>query len=346
MIDTNINELLVSGSHALKNIQKTTPTGVIIPNSVSGSIYVSGRTEIDRYNKNEFIKVIDSEVDELLPIAPPTQLNVVPFEQYAAKQQEVDDLNQENSDLQSRIDALQDIILEQQQRIDTLSQNIDRVRVDNTIFQNLLQASNETVQSTSITLSNAVQKATYESVRRIASEANVETLISEASILRQQIIRENVRTGALFFNNLTAANSQIFNSRFGDIIRSNNMTFIVNGSVLSSLNPKIYWTDGPFIDILSLSDERRTIQLVPRGTDRLTLTRVAGDQTLDSNKRSQRWYVDLTSVDTNLNNIPPNGFDETVYNIDIRIQVGNTNVSEFAFKVGVINIYDINKVIN
>jgi hypothetical protein len=288
-----ISELLNSGSLALPT---KTPRGVVISPPTATSTYVGGTTHMDTYDPNEIVKVLDVAIDELIQPDVPTPIPSVPVDRFNTVVSELQQTRNELSDALTDVAEKSDKINALELEVEQLRQSIDRERVDKSIFQNLLVESNQSVASTTTSLQNAIQKATYESTRRVAYEAISESLTQEIQALRRQVLSVVASSGGKFGNNFAAQ----VNSRFNfDIPSKYDMVFIIN-----SKQGIVLWTSGPFIDVVLTSDDptlliyldkpkiRSDLSTFPIRVDQVTLDQ---SPTLSEKVRLIRYRVNLNS---------------------------------------------------
>jgi hypothetical protein len=282
-----VQRILEMGSTALKG---KNPFGV---NVFSGSIdddgIISGQLTKTKYNNEELVKSIDTNIFELLPpVIPPTP-DVVPRPIYNEATQsildlqvEVENLNLQVSDLQSLVNDLR--IVSQSLRIELDSKDLIVAAVENQNQQTTLQT-----QATIIDLQNAIQKATSEVIQRTSLSARNQTLEQEIDRLIERLegkeakVQEGYEVGETFAwkveNKTDEAIADIaFNSRprddgsgrwiNGPGILINNftenaitLTFRIEGSVKEAFR-----TPTP-ITLAAKTEKRITIETIPNNID-------------------------------------------------------------------------------
>ena len=173
------------GSTALKG---KNPFGVnVFSGSVNDDGIVSGQLTKTKYNTQELVKSVDTNIFELLPPEIPPTPDVVPrpiYNEALARISEleidVQNLNIEISDLTSLVSDLR--ITTQSLRIDLDSKDLLVASVENQNQQSVQQT-----QGSIIDLQNSIQRATSEAIERTSIEAVNESLLSQIDALNAQI---------------------------------------------------------------------------------------------------------------------------------------------------------------
>lgn len=169
------------GSTALKG---RNPFGVnVFSGSVTDDGIVSGKVTKTKYNNQELVKSVDTNIFELLPPEVPPEPDVVPrpiYNEALARISEleidVENLNIEVADLTALVSDL---------RITTQSLRIDLDAKDLLVasVENRNQATVEQSQAYIIDLQNSIQRATSEAIERTSIEAINESLLQQIEAL-------------------------------------------------------------------------------------------------------------------------------------------------------------------
>jgi hypothetical protein len=173
------------GSTALKG---RNPFGVnVFSGSVTDDGVVSGKVTKTKYNNQELVKSVDTNIFELLPPEVPPEPDVVPrpiYNEALARISEleidVENLNIEVSDLTALVNELR--ITTQSLRIDLDSKDLLVASVENRNQQNV-----EQVQSSIFDLQNSIQRATSEAIERTSLEAVNTAVIEQNNALNLQL---------------------------------------------------------------------------------------------------------------------------------------------------------------
>lgn len=173
------------GSTALKG---KNPFGVnVFSGSINDDGIVSGQLTKTKYNTQELVKSIDTNIFELLPPEIPPSPDVVPrpiYNEALARISEleidVENLNVEISDLTGLVNDLRTTT--QSLRIELDSKDLLVASVENQNQQNIQQT-----QGSIVDLQNSIQRATSEAIERTSIEAVNESLLSQIDGLNAQI---------------------------------------------------------------------------------------------------------------------------------------------------------------
>jgi TolA-binding protein len=173
------------GSTALKG---RNPFGVnVFSGSVNDDGVVSGQLTKTKYNTQELVKSIDTNIFELLPPEIPPTPDVVPrpiyneaLERISQLEIDVQNLNVEISNLTGLVNDLR--ITTQSLRIELDSKDLLVASVENQNQQNIQQT-----QGSIIDLQNSIQRATSEAIERTSIEAVNQSLLSQIGALNAQI---------------------------------------------------------------------------------------------------------------------------------------------------------------
>lgn len=173
------------GSTALKG---KNPFGVnVFSGSINDDGIVSGQLTKTKYNTQELVKSIDTNIFELLPPEIPPSPDVVPRPIYnealtriSELEIDVENLNVEISDLTGLVNDLRTTT--QSLRIELDSKDLLVASVENQNQQNIQQT-----QGSIIDLQNSIQRATSEAIERTSIEAVNQSLLSQIDALNAQI---------------------------------------------------------------------------------------------------------------------------------------------------------------
>lgn len=189
--DVRIDELTLSGSKAIKSIdpygrhnyyaeQMKESNG-----SMDGEI--SGKLRRPKYDEEQLLLAIDTEVDELIPNKPKDLPDVVLQEDFDALQRALDAANDTIADLRAQLSASQSKISELESQIAGLRAELDSALLRVTVAENSAEASADKFKQTSIDLQQAIQKSVAEAIERVSLEAQVEGLTAQKEALVQQV---------------------------------------------------------------------------------------------------------------------------------------------------------------
>ena len=181
-----ISELILSGSAIIKTKNEY---GVhIFSGSVADDGVISGKLTKPKYNVDEVLKSLDTNIVELIPIEAPELPPTILLSAY-------DDANNLIAELTSQIEYLNKAVLESNSKVrelEIISQSL-LIELDSkdlllAVSQNQTQQATSKVQSSVVDLQNSIQKATAESIQRVS-------LFARNDLLDKQIIALNEQLG-------------------------------------------------------------------------------------------------------------------------------------------------------
>ena len=189
--EVRIEELNSSGSKAIKSIdpygrhnyyaeQMKESNG-----SMDGEI--SGKLRRPKYDEEQLLLAVDTEVDELIPSKPKDLPDVVLKEEYDALQRDVNRLNDIIADLRAQLASGASKIQELEAQIAGLRAELDGALLRVAVAENSAEASADKFAQTSIDLQQAIQKSVAEAIERVSLEAQVEGLTAQKEALVNQV---------------------------------------------------------------------------------------------------------------------------------------------------------------
>lgn len=189
--DVRIDELTLSGSKAIKSIDPYGRHNYYAEQmkESNGSLdgEISGKLRRPKYDEEQLLLAIDTEVDELIPSKPKDLPDVVLQEDYDALQRALDAANDTIADLRAQLSASQSKISELESQIAGLRAELDSALLRVTVAENSAEASADKFKQTSIDLQQAIQKSVAEAIERVSLEAQVEGLTAQKEALVQQV---------------------------------------------------------------------------------------------------------------------------------------------------------------
>jgi len=249
-----IGELTISGSTAIKT---KNDAGVHI---FSGSVYddgvISSTLVKPKYNNDEIIKSLDTNIIELIPITAPEEEETVLKRIYDQALAQIDALTLEVSTLNDVILSLQSKITE----VEIVSQSL-RVELDNdkiliASLQNQNQQFTLRIQSSIVDLQNSIQRATSEAIQRTSLTARNESLLQEIDSLRIELkeTKERLDQAVKDLVRETTIGEELQRGAFGgdDITANPNITDASLPAIAWRGRPQNNFSDGRFINGTSI----------------------------------------------------------------------------------------------
>ena len=189
--EVRIGELTLSGSKAIKSIDPYGRHNYFAEQmkEVNGSMdgEISGKLRRPKYDEEQLLLAVDTEVDELIPNKPKDLPDVVLQSEYDALKAQIVTLNNIISDLRNQLSSAQSKISELESTISGLRAELDASLLRVTVAENSAEASADKFKQTSIDLQQAIQKSVAEAIERVSLEAQVEGLTAQKEALVQQV---------------------------------------------------------------------------------------------------------------------------------------------------------------
>ena len=273
-----ISELLTNGSLSIttKNEQ-----GVhVFSGSVDNDGIVSGQLVNPKYDEDELRRSIDTVIVELLPLDIPEEPETVLKVIYDAALAEIA-LRDETIRAQSTV------ILDLRNKVTELeivSQSL-RVELDSkdlllAVAQNETQTATNRVATATQDLSNAIQRATAESIQRVSLFARNQNLEEEVKSLREQLygkqgeLAEGAKVGENFSVKILTKNDPTFEGLYYRQRANKNIKEWENGPQIEITN----FTDDETISVsfelkdTSMISKPSPVSLQPKESKKITLT--------------------------------------------------------------------------
>jgi len=180
-----LSKLRISGSLAIK--QKN-DVGINLFEDIDlADGVIAGKLVRPKYDKNELVKSVDTEIFELIPQSAPQGPATVLRSIYEESLLTIDDLTVQNRLLQNEVTTLNGRIGQLETNIDSLLIQLDGEVLKASVAENQAIVASENVADTTIDLQNAIQNATQEAIQRVSLTARNQSLKQEIDSLRAQI---------------------------------------------------------------------------------------------------------------------------------------------------------------
>lgn len=249
-----VHQLLISGSTAVKSKNSFGVHFFEDKNYDDGVI--GARLSKPRYDVDELVKSIDTNITELIPQTPPVLPATVLKTIYDDALATIDSLNIEIQNLQFTQSFLNSRISELELVTQSLLIDNDNEKLKAASAQNIAQVSTARVQSSVVDLQNAIQKATAEAIERVSLTARIEMLEGENETLKDQ----------LFGRQSALLEGQSTTEEFGVLVQTRNVTTVAGllyyaQLVVSNSNPSSDrgWLNGPQVQIENFTNAPITI---------------------------------------------------------------------------------------
>lgn len=273
-----ISELITNGSTAIttKNVD-----GVyMFSGSADDDGVVGGKLSTPKYNEDELKRSVDTVIVELLPVdipqGPETVLKVIydaALAEIALRDETIRAQSTVILDLRAKVSELE--IVSQSLRVE-----LDAKELSLAVSQNETQTATNKVGTISQDLSNAIQKATAESIQRISLFARNQNLEEEIKSLREQLygkqgeLAEGAKVGENFSVKILTKNDPSFEGLYYRQRANKNIKEWENGPQIEITN----FTDDETISVsfelkdTSMINKPANVTLQPKQSKKITLT--------------------------------------------------------------------------
>lgn len=263
--EIGVGKILISGSLV---INTKNDSGVYtFDKTKENSGIVFGKLTKPSYNEDELLKVVDTEIFELIPQDAPPEEDTVPRRIYNPVTQSVIDLTAENIELNKQIDDLRAKVTELEIVTESLRIDVDRESIASATAQNEAFQYGTRIQSNVVDLQNAIQKATLEAIQRVSLTARVASLEEQNRAYKEQIegkdakLAEGSKVGMdislkVLKKGQEGGEDILFNSR-------------------ANAKGEVTWINGPDIEVYNFGSEAVDVSFESTGETGDTIQKVA-----------------------------------------------------------------------
>ena len=149
---------------------------------------ITSYIEKPAYTEKELKKAINTNITELVKPAPKTKLDVVPRRVYDALEEKYQNSLDDLSRAQNRISELEGEVSQVNAQLQATLVENDSLLVQKAVVDNQYQQATEKYKQQTTKLTSAVIKATTEANERVRLNAQVEGLVAQKDVLRQQLL--------------------------------------------------------------------------------------------------------------------------------------------------------------
>jgi hypothetical protein len=197
------DELVKSGSRAIVSEDSTSKTHTFIdgsPTQITGSDVPYDHTKGDRdgeitsfiekpsYKEDQLKKAVDTVIDELVKPTGPPRPDVVPREVYDDLREKYDEALLELAEAITEISRLEGENARLSAELQAALVEVDAIQVTKAIVDNQLQQSTDRYKEVASKLTVAIIKSTKEANERVRLNAQVEGLVAQKDVLRQELL--------------------------------------------------------------------------------------------------------------------------------------------------------------
>ena len=197
------DELVKSGSRAIVSEDSTSKTHTFIdgsPTKITGSDAPYDHTKGDRdgeitsfiekpsYKEDQLKKAVDTVIDELVKPTGPPRPDVVPREVYDDLREKYDEALLELAEAITEISRLEGENARLSAELQAALVEVDAIQVSKAIVDNQLQQSTDRYKEVASKLTVAIIKSTKEANERVRLNAQVEGLVAQKDVLRQELL--------------------------------------------------------------------------------------------------------------------------------------------------------------
>jgi hypothetical protein len=286
--EIGVGKILISGSLV---INTKNDSGVYtFDKTKENSGIVFGKLTKPSYNEDELLKVVDTEIFELIPQDAPPEEDTVPRRIYNPVTQSVIDLTAENIELNKQIDDLRAKVTELEIVTESLRIDVDRESIASATAQNEAFQYGTRIQSNVVDLQNAIQKATLEAIQRVSLTARVASLEEQNRAYKEQIegkdakLAEGAKVGMDFSVKVITKGSETipedlaFRTRVKDDGRGT-------------------WLKGPDIEVYNFTEEAITISTEQEGETKGYLENISGFSLNGKERKTLKINTNTKAID-------------------------------------------------
>lgn len=189
--EIRVKELNASGSSAVKSIDPYGRHNFFaeqmkeVNGSMDGEMF--SKLKKPKYDEEQLILALDTDVDELIPQAPDDLPDVVLRSEYDALQALLDEANETIASLNQTLSQLRAKISDLESQIAGLKSELDASLIRVAVAENSAEAASDKFAQTALDLQQAIQKSIAEAIERVSLEAQVEGLVAQKEALVAQV---------------------------------------------------------------------------------------------------------------------------------------------------------------
>ena len=252
-----IQKIRREGSNALK---PKNDIGInVFDESISNSGVVSGKLVRPKYNEEELLKSIDTNIVELLPRERPVLPDTVLRSVYNEATQSITELTLDVEELETQVSTLSSRIESLHATTESLRRDLDGVNLAKSISDNQLFASQDAFVEAQRDLQIAIQNGTQEAIARVSLVARNESLQQEVELLREQLFGQTaqVSAGAEVLNELVTVRN--LSAQPGPVAVY--ATVLKDGQQGSKPAGEVKWVSGEKFEISNNGIQSVTVQI-------------------------------------------------------------------------------------
>jgi len=189
-----IKNLTTEGSTALK---PKNDFGVnVFDKKEDTSGLIAGKLIRPRYNQEELLKSVDTEIDELIPRTKPDLPATVLRETYNDALADINDLTSQVESLESLNNTLLSNIEALNSTTESLLRQIDGLTISKVATDEQLNTTQQSFSTSQSDLQVAIQNSTQEAIQRVSLTARNQSLSQEVDLLREQLFGRTAQIAA------------------------------------------------------------------------------------------------------------------------------------------------------
>ena len=140
-----------------------------------------------KYNDDELIKAVDTDVDELISLEEPEELDLVQRSVYEEVLEDNNELSQRISELESIESDLQNEVTQLTNSIEQIETRLEQAKIAESISENQLSALRDQFQQLNIDFREALQKSIREGIEKVSLQAQNDGLRAEVNSLNSDL---------------------------------------------------------------------------------------------------------------------------------------------------------------
>jgi cell division protein FtsB len=168
----------------------------VVDKSDTSSGLISGKLIRPKYNQEELLKSVDTEISELLPRTRPELADTVLRSIYNDALTSIDDLTAQVETLEGQVGSLTSRVESLNATTESLKREIDGLIISKVSSDEQLVVTQESFSTAQTDLQIAIQNSTQEAIQRVSLTARNQSLLQEVDLLREQLFGRTAQIAA------------------------------------------------------------------------------------------------------------------------------------------------------
>lgn len=286
---------------------------------------ISGKLLRPKYNEEELLKSIDTEISELLPRTKPELPDTVLRSVYNEAISNINDLTLQVENLEGQVGSLNSRIESLNATTESLLREIDGLNLSKMSTDNQLSISQETFSTSQSDLQIAIQNSTQEAIQRVSLTARNESLVQEVDLLREQLYGRTAQIQA-------GADSLTETVTINNLNKGTTQFDVYATALKKSKGGFRQWNSGEKFEVVNSGDNDVTVTVTKSGDSGWYSINVPGSTQLTNGKQfvvegGEQKVITLVANENNINDRSPTGWGKTRnYDGKLIFKTGNDEI--------------------